>query len=262
MKSKKKLMQGNASDPNGEDLESDSGVSTADGITKSSIPNVLSSRKRKFSKTAKVIDQVVEDEESGDLVATEGNERLPIENTAKAKLGEIKKRQSLKKNKLGSGETLVNPEKPVSRDKQVNRRKVVTQEKLVNGEKLVRQVNGCEEKKEKLSDSDREETMNISNARKVNGGKGKAAKSVKSVSDEEKFESTEDDETCTEEEEEQQGEEKDNRAREKQRNKLLKKVKVSLRRYFHLIFFITESRSELNIMYLKQEKHRPFRIYM
>ena len=175
-----------------------------DGNVKGSITNGDQPSRKKFSKTSKIVDQTgVTEAELEDV-----SERKLVENMAKIEPVGTKKEQNLNKGtKKGNGKKFCKPEKLITQDKQAIRSKVVSEEKLVNGgkpvgdESLLRQVNGCEERKD---GQDREKTMNGS-----------------LVEDED----VENDETGTEEEE-QPGEEKGNKSGKKQRNKLVKKVKV------------------------------------
>ena len=215
-KSNKKLPQVDTSDLNCEDLESDSGVSIEEGSTKGSCSNSASSRKKRFSKTAKLVGQVEQGEEFGDLVAAEKNEGKSVEHKAKTKLRAVKKTQNSKQEKVAIGKELVNREKDVTQGKPVSQERPVSLEKAVNQEKLASQGNGHGEEGEKLSDDDKGKTKrNKNSVEKVNGGQQDAE-----VSEEDE------NETCTEEEE-QQCEERENRAVTKQRTKLVKKVKVS-----------------------------------
>lgn len=200
-KANKKIVECRTND--GEDLDSDSGVSIVDGNMKGSITNGEQPSRKKFSKTSKIVCQTgVTEAELEDV-----SERKLVENMAKIEPGGTKKEQNLNKGtKKGNGKKLFKPEKLVSQDKQVVRKKVASEEKLVNGgkpvgeESLLRQANDCEEGKD---GQDREKAMNGS-----------------LVEDED----VENDETGAEEEE-QPGEEKENKSGKKQRNKLMKKVK-------------------------------------
>ena len=212
-KSNKKLPQVDTSDLNCEDLESDSGVSIEEGSTKVSCSNSASSRKKRFSKTAKLVGQVEQGEEFGDLVAAEKNEGKSVEHKAKTKLRAVKKTQNSKQEKVAIGKELVNREKDVTQGKPVSQERPVSLEKAVN---QASQGNGYGEEGEKLSDDDKGKTKrNKNSVGKVNRGQQDAE-----VSGEDE------NETCTEEEE-QQCEEGENRAVTKQRTKLVKKVKVS-----------------------------------
>ena len=202
-KAKKKIVECHTND--GEDLDSDSGVSIVDGNMKGSTTNGEQPSRKKFSKTSKIVCQTgVTEAELEDV-----SERKLVENMAKIEPGGTKKEQNLNKGtKKGNGKKLFKPEKLVSQDKQVIRKKVASEEKLVNGgkpvgeESLLRQVDACEGGKD---GRDREMAMNSSLA-----------------DDNEEYGN---DETSTEEEE-QPGEEKENKSGKKQRNKLMKKVKV------------------------------------
>lgn len=217
-KTKKKFSQGNTSEQNGEDLESDSGVSTSDGNAKVHVPNSAAARKKKFSKTSKLIGQVGKADEFGELAVAGEPEGKQVENKNKTKLGATTKKQKSKQVEVGDGDKLVN------RDRTVNQEKQVSQGKPVSREKPVSQVNGCEGDGEMPSDNDEEKTVKKSGVGKANGRQRKAVKGVSLTRNEE----DEDDETETyTEEEEQQSEEKENRAVKKKRTKLVKKVKVT-----------------------------------
>lgn len=207
-KAKKKIVECHTND--GEDLDSDSGVSIVDGNMKGSITNGEKPSQKKFSKTSKIVGKAVVSEAELEDVC----ERKLVANMAEIETGGTKKEQNLNKGtKQGNGKKLFKPEKLVSPDKQVIRKKVASEEKLVNGgkpvgeESFLRQVNAYEGGKD---GQDREMMMNGSLA--------------------EDNEEDGNDETGTEEEGEP-GEEKENKCGKLQRNKLVKKVKVRILSY-------------------------------
>ena len=211
-KTSKKFLQENFSNQNGEgeDSESDSVVSAADGNNKAPSSNFCSAPSRKkFSKTAKLVGQGDQGEDFGNINATEENgRRLIQENKDKTKLGTVKKGQNLKPLNGVSGKRQANQEKLVGQDKHGS------QENAVSREKLACQVNGYEEEGKKLSDNYEGKYGNKNQKGKQNEGETRSEGSEE-----------DNNETCTEEEE-RQCEEKENRAVKKQRTKLMKKVKV------------------------------------
>lgn len=198
-KAKKKLPAENISYQNG--LDSDSGVSITDGSNNPSIANSACSRKKKFSKTAKLVGQVEKTvEEFEDSVVTEESGAKQQENSVTAKGAAMKKRQNLQREKL------------------------VNQVKLHSQEKPVNQVNDCEDKEEGGA-------IMKSTVVNGNGGKRNVAKSVRIASEEGRSEdddADEEEETCTEEDEQRSRQENERRAERKQRTKFVKKVKVRL----------------------------------
>lgn len=198
-KRNKKLPSGKTSDQNGEDLDSDSGVSVTDGNPKSSIVNNSSVRHKKFSKTAKLVGQVEKAEEFDDSVVTQGNQRvIRQENSSKEKIGVTKTKKNL------------NQENPV---KQV---KIVSQEKLVN-----------EASKGKSKEEDG--TVDKSSAGKENEGNTKSGRLSSDETPSEDEDADEEGDTCTEGDEQGCHEENERRTQRKQRTKLVKKVKVRLK---------------------------------
>ncbi len=199
-KANKKIPPEIISDQNDEALDSDSGVSVADGNNKSLIANAASSRKKKFSKTAKLVGQVEHREEFEDSVVTEDSGGKLQENSVATKGGLMKKRQN------------------IQHEKRVNQVKLDSQEKPVN------QVNGRD-----VKDEDR--VIKKSSVVKENGGKKIVEKNVRVTNEEarsEEDDADEEEETCTEEDEQQCREENERRAERKQRTKLVKKVKVRM----------------------------------
>ena len=212
-KTSKKFLEENFSNQNGEgeDSESDSVVSAADGNNKAPSSNSCSAPSRKkFSKTAKLVGQGDQGEDFGDMNATEDNEeRLIQENKDKTKLGTVKKGHNLKPLNGVSGKIQANQEKLVGQDKHAS------QENEVSREKLACQINGYEEEGKKLSDNYEGKYGNKNRKGKQNEGETRSEGS----------EEEDNNETCTEEEE-RHCEGKENRAVKKQRTKLVKKVKV------------------------------------
>ena len=180
-------------------LDSDSGVSMTDGSNKPSITNSASSRKKKFSKTAKLLSQVGQTvEEFEDSVVTEDGGTKRQEKSAAIKDVAVKKKLNLEREKL------VNP---------------VTLDSL---EKLVNRPHDCEHK---------DEGGAIMKSRVVNGNGGKrnVGNSVRIAGEEGRSEDDDADveeETCTEEDEQLSHEENEPRAEKQQRTKLVKKVRV------------------------------------
>lgn len=192
-------------------LDSDSGVSMTDGSNKPSITNSASSRKKKFSKTAKLLSQVGQTvEEFEDSVATEDGGAKRQEKSTAIKDVSVKKKLNLEREKLVNPVTLDSLEKPV------------TQVKRGSQEKLVNRPHDCEHK---------DEGGAIMKSRVVNGNGGKrnVANSVRIAGDEGRSEDDDADveeETCTEEDEQLSHEENEPRAEKQQRTKLVKKVRV------------------------------------
>ena len=186
-------------------LDSDSGVSMTDGSNKPSITNSASSRKKKFSKTAKLLSQVGQTvEEFEDSVVTEDGGAKRQEKSTAIKDVAVKKKLNLQREKL------VNPVTPDSQEKPVTQVKRGSQEKLVN------RPHDCGA---------------IMKSRVVNGNGGKrnVANSVRIAGEEGRSEDDDADveeETCTEEDEQLSHEENEPRAEKQQRTKLVKKVRV------------------------------------
>ena len=177
-------------------LDSDSGVSITDG---SNNPSIACNRKKKFSKTAKLLNQVGQTvEEFEDCVAEEEIGTKRREKSAAIKEVAAKKKQNLQPEKL------VNQVKRDSQEKPVNR------------------VQDCEDKEDGRAIM-RRSAMND------NGGTRNDAKNVRIASDEGRSEDDDADveeETCTEEDVQRSQEENEPRAERKQRTKLVKKARV------------------------------------
>jgi len=177
-------------------LDSDSGVSITDGNTN---PSIACNRKKKFSKTAKLLSQVEQTVEEFD----DSNPAEEIET----------KRQ----------EKRVTIEEVAAKMKQnLQREKLVNQVKRDSQEKPVKRVHDCE---------DKEEGRGIMRRSAVNdnGEKRNDAKNVRIASDEGRSEDDDADveeETCTEEDVQRSQEENEPRAERKQRTKLVKKARV------------------------------------
>ena len=196
--SEKKKPQVKAGNKNG--LDSDSGVSITDGSNNPSIANSACNRKKKFSKTAKLLSHVGQtEEEFEDSVSAEESGTKRQEKSAAIKEVAGKKKLNLQREKL------------------VNHAKLDSQKKPVN------RVHDCEDKEEGGA-------ITESGVVNRNGGKRNVAKSVRISSEEGRFENDDADveeETCTEEDEQRSHEENEPKARGKQRTKLVKKVRVS-----------------------------------
>ena len=184
-------------------LDSDSGVSITDGSNNTSIAKSASSRKKKFSKTAKLVGQVGHTVgEFEDSVETERSGAKRQENSAATKEVAVKKKKNLQREKL------------------VNQFKIDSQEKPVN------RVT-CNEPEDKEDGG----AIMKNSAMNGNGGKQNVGKNVRIASEEHEGRSEDDDadveeETCTEEDEQRSREENEPRAERKQRTKLVKKVRV------------------------------------
>lgn len=179
-------------------LDSDSGVSITDGSNNPSIANSACNRKKKFSKTAKLLSHVGQtDEEFEDSVSAEESGTKRQEKSAAFK--EV------------AGKKLF-----------LYREKLVNQGKLDSQEKPVNRVHDCEDKEEGG-------TITRSSIVNSNGGKRNVAKSVRISSEEDRFEDDDADveeDTCTEEDEQRSHEENEPKTERKQRTKLVKKVRV------------------------------------
>ena len=181
---------------NKKELDSDSGVSITDG---SNNPSIVRNRKKKFSKTAKLLSQVGQTvDEFEDSVAAEETGTKRQEKTAAIKEVAVKKKQNLQ------------------REKHVNQVKLDSQEKPVN------QVHDYEDKEEGRA-------IVKSSAMNDNGGTRNVVRNVRIASEEGRSEDEDADveeETCTEEDVQRSQEENKLRAERKQRTKLVKKVRV------------------------------------
>lgn len=180
-------------------LDSDSGVSITDGSNNPPIANSACNRKKKFSKTAKLLSHVGQtEEEFEDSVSAEESGTKRHEKSAAIREVAGKKKLNLQREKLVNHAKLDSLEKPVNR------------------------VHNWEDKEEGGA-------ITESGVVNSNGGKRKVAKSVRISSEEGRFEDDDADveeETCTEEDEQRSHEENEPKARGKQRTKLVKKVRV------------------------------------
>lgn len=197
-KGNKKLPE-NISDQNGDGFDSDSGVSIADRNDKSSIANSACSRKKKFSKTAKLVGQVKQNDEFEDSPVAENVERKQRENSDTTKGGVVKKGRKLEQ------------EKPVNLVE------------LENQETPINQVDGY-----KGRDETRANEKN--GVGKGNVGKRDVAKSARITKEETQTDEddADEEETCTEDDEQPCRDENDRKTERKQRTKLVRKVKVRL----------------------------------
>lgn len=178
-------------------LDSDSGVSITDGSNNPSIANSACNRKKKFSKTAKLLSHVGQTEEE-------------FEDSVSAEESGTKRQEKSAAFKEIAGKKLF-----------LYREKLVNQGKLDSQEKPVNRVHDCEDKEEGG-------TITRSSIVNSNGGKRNVAKSVRISSEEDRFEDDDADveeDTCTEEDEQRSHEENEPKTERKQRTKLVKKVR-------------------------------------
>ena len=179
-------------------LDSDSGVSITDGSSTPSIANGASNRKKKFSKTAKLLSHVGQTEEE-------------FEDSVSAEESGTKREEKSAAIKEVAGKKL-----------NLQREKLVSQDKLDCQEKPVNRVHDCKDKVEGGAITKR-------GIVKPNGGKRNVAKSVRISSEEGRFEDDDADveeETCTEEDEQRSHEENEPKVERKQRTKFVKEVRV------------------------------------